>query len=78
MENCEQRKPQPQEKWIFVEEEERENKASDAVVCRCQQVPMSEMRKKQQEHEDARKMYRTETHVGRIWENEESDTGRTR
>ena len=33
------------------------NKASNGAVCRCQQVLMSEMLKRQQVHEDARKMY---------------------
>ena len=39
-------------------QEQRGNKASNGMVCRCQQVPMPGMWKVQQVHEDARKMYR--------------------
>ena len=62
--DCEELKPQPKEKWTFVEKK-RGNKASNGMVCSCQQVPMSEMWKRQQVHE-ARKMCRAEI-LGKTW-----------
>ena len=53
--DCEELKPRGQEK--------RENKASDGVVSRYQQVPMSEMWMTQLVHEDARTTHWAEVFV---------------
>ena len=41
-------------KWIFVDQEKGENEASNRVVRGSKQVPMYEMRKRKQIHENAR------------------------
>ena len=51
--DCEELKPKSREKWIFVNKKGKE--ASDGVVCDTEEVSVYEMRKEQQEHEDARK-----------------------
>ena len=58
--DCEELKPQPEEKWTFVDKKRDENTASNGMVWCCQQVPMSEMWKREQVHEDARTMCRAE------------------
>ena len=47
--DCEELKPKPKEKWIFVDKKSEEAK----------QVSVYEMWKRKQIHEDVRKMYRT-------------------
>ena len=51
--DCEELKPKPKEKWIFV------NKKSEGAKHRTAWVSMYEMWKRKQIHEDARNMYRT-------------------
>ena len=58
--------PQPKERWAFVERQDRD-KASNGVVCRCQQVPMSEMWKKQQECENTTEMHKAKVLVNKIF-----------
>ena len=58
--DCEELRPKPKEKWVFVEKEERECEASNRVVCGSRQVSMYEMGERKQTYEDARKMHMTE------------------
>ena len=44
-------------------QEKRRNKVSNGMVCCCHHVPMHEMWKGQQVHEDARKMHKAEVPV---------------
>ena len=50
------------------------SKTTDGVVCRGQQVSMHEVWKRQQVHEDARKMHRDKVPVRNFWKMEKSGT----
>ena len=52
--DCEELRPKPKEKWVFVEKKS-EYEASNRVVCGSRQVSIYEMWKRKQVHEDARK-----------------------
>ena len=54
--DCEELKPQPKERLAFVEK--RGSKASNGMVCTCQQVSMHGIWKRQQVNESTRKMHR--------------------
>ena len=62
----------------FRGQEKKGNKASNGMVSCCQQVPMSEMWRRQQVHEDARKAYRAETCGNIFGKMEKATYGRTR
>ena len=49
---CDERKPKPKEKWIFVDQKKRGDETSNGVVRGSQQVSMHEVWKKQQVHEE--------------------------
>ena len=62
--DCEELKPKPKEKWIFVDKKREDTKhrtewCAEANKYRC-------MWKRQQVHEDARKMHRTTILVGNM------------
>ena len=57
--DCGELKPQPTEKMMFVERKREETK-HQTEWCAAAEVPLYEMWKRQQVHEDARKMYRAE------------------
>ena len=63
-------------KWTFVDKKRDENTASNGMVCCCQQVPMSEMWKLQQVHEDARTMCRAEIFGKEFGDMEKAACGR--
>ena len=62
--DCEKLKPKSKEMWIFVNKKGKD--ASDGVVCDTEEVSVYEMRKEQQKHEDAWKMWRTKVVGGRL------------
>ena len=68
--------PKPQVKWIIVDQK-KEDQTSNGVVRRNQQVSVHEMGKKQQIHEDARKMHRTKNIVGKLWTMENASIERS-
>ena len=61
--DCEERKPKPKEKWIFVDQKTRGDETSNGVVPGSQQVLVHEVWEEQQIHEDTRKVHRTKTIV---------------
>ena len=54
MERVKNSKPKPKEKWTSVVNKGRSNKASNGVLCGSKQMLLHEMRKKQQQDENAR------------------------
>ena len=69
--DCEELKPQPKEKWTFVDKKREETRHRSE--CCCQQVSVHEMWKKQQVHENARTMCRAEVLVKELGKMKESD-----
>ena len=57
--DCEELKPKPKEKWVFVDLKNEVTKHRTEWCAENQQVSVHEVWKKQQIHEDARKMHRT-------------------
>ena len=58
-------------------QEKGENEASNRVVRGSKQVPMYEMRKKKQMHENARQMRRTKILVEKIGKMRKASSGRS-
>ena len=62
---------------ILVDKKKGGNEAPNGVVCFSQHVSMHEMWKRQQVHEDVRKMYRTEILGQEFGKMEQTAYGRT-
>ena len=74
--DCDELKPKPKDKLIFCGPEKRGNEASNGVVSSRGKVSMHES-KRQQVHEDARKMHRAKILVNKFGKMEKASSGRS-
>ena len=71
---CGELKPKPKEKWIFVDSKREETKHRTEWCAEASRYRWMRCGEKQQTHEDARKMHRTNKFVKIVWKMGESVT----
>ena len=70
--DCEELKLQPKERWTFLDKK-RGSKTSNGTVCKCQQVSMHEMWKRQQVYEKYKEHAQDQSTCQKLRENGECD-----
>ena len=75
--DCEELKPKPKEKLIFVDKK-LETKHRTRWCVEANQVSMYEMWERQHVHQDARKMHKAKNTCQHFWEMEKATFGRPR